>query len=75
MNADRSVQRPLHFSLSTWFPLLHVLRNYPREWLRHDMVAGLSACVVMIPSVITYAELVHLSPVTGLYAALAACVG
>jgi len=61
---------PLH-----WLPLLAVLRGYPRAWLRHDIMAGLSACVVMIPSVLAYAELVHLPPVTGLYAALAACVG
>jgi SulP family sulfate permease len=56
-------------------PLLGVLRRYRREWLARDVIAGLSACVVMIPSVIAYAELVHLPPVTGLYAALAACVG
>jgi SulP family sulfate permease len=58
-----------------WLPLLSVLRHYPRAWLRQDLAAGLSACVVMIPSVMAYAELVHLPPVAGLYAALAACVG
>ena len=67
---DDSKTTPFH-----WLPILAVLRNYPRAWLRHDLVAGLSACVVMIPSVLAYAELVHLPPVTGLYAALAACVG
>lgn len=56
-------------------PLLNVLRNYPLKWLGADVVAGLSACVVMIPSVIAYAELVHLPPITGLYAALAAAIG
>lgn len=56
-------------------PLLETLRTYRREWLRHDFTAGLSACVVMIPSVIAYAELVHLPPIAGLYAALAAAVG
>ena len=40
-----------------------------------DVIAGLSACIVMIPSVIAYAELVHLPPITGLYAALAAALG
>ena len=69
MNDDNKTT-PFH-----WLPILAVLRNYPRAWLRHDLVAGLSACVVMIPSVLAYAELVHLPPVTGLYAALAACVG
>ena len=58
-----------------WLPLLAVLKQYPRAWFRHDLVAGLSTCVVMIPSVMAYAELVHLPPVTGLYAALAACIG
>ena len=55
--------------------LISVLRHYHRSWLAGDVVAGLSACVVMIPSVIAYAELVHLPPITGLYAALAAALG
>ncbi len=55
--------------------LFSVLRHYQRQWLTGDVVAGLSACVVMIPSVIAYAELVHLPPITGLYAALAAGLG
>lgn len=69
------MHKTTYASLLHWLPLLGVLRSYPRAWLRHDLVAGLSACVVMIPSVLAYAELVHLPPVTGLYAALAACVG
>jgi SulP family sulfate permease len=56
-------------------PLLDTLRGYRRDWLRHDLIAGLSACIVMIPSVIAYAELVHLPPVAGLYAAFAASIG
>ncbi|MEI8029566.1 MAG: SulP family inorganic anion transporter [Comamonadaceae bacterium] len=55
--------------------LLSVLRHYRKRWLSADVVAGLSACIVMIPSVIAYAELVHLPPITGLYAALAAALG
>lgn len=55
--------------------LVRVLRHYQRSWWAGDMVAGLSVCVVMIPSVIAYAELVHLPPITGLYAALAAALG
>jgi SulP family sulfate permease len=58
-----------------YLPLLDTLRQYQKSWLGSDVVAGLSACVVMIPSVIAYAELVHLPPVTGLYAALAAAIG
>ncbi len=55
--------------------LVNVLRHYHRAWFGGDVVAGLSACIVMIPSVIAYAELVHLPPITGLYAALAAALG
>lgn len=56
-------------------PLLSTLRGYRREWLRHDLIAGISACIVMIPAVIAYAELVHLPPIAGLYAAFAASLG
>lgn len=56
-------------------PLFITLRGYRREWLRHDLIAGFSACIVMIPAVIAYAELVHLPPIAGLYAAFAAALG
>ena len=56
-------------------PLLSVLRNYPVNWLEKDAIAGLTACIVMIPSVLAYAELMHLPPITGIYAALTACIG
>ena len=56
-------------------PLLGVLRHYPLGALPKDVIAGLTACIVMIPSVLAYAELMHLPPITGLYAALTACIG
>jgi SulP family sulfate permease len=61
--------------LQSFFPLLATLRSYQLAWLGKDSIAGLSACIVSIPSVIAYAELVHLPPIAGLYAALAAAVG
>ncbi|HEY3862203.1 MAG TPA: sulfate permease [Verrucomicrobiae bacterium] len=45
-------------------------RGYQRQWLAGDIAAGVSGCLVMIPSVIAYARLTGLPPVTGLYAAL-----
>ncbi|MBF0126426.1 MAG: SulP family inorganic anion transporter [Magnetococcales bacterium] len=56
-------------------PLLTQLRGYQSSWIRGDLVAGLTACLVMIPSVLAYAELVHMPPISGIYAALAAAVG
>jgi sulfate permease, SulP family len=47
-----------------------MFRGYRREWLVGDLLAGLSVCIIMIPSVIAYAGLMGLPPQTGLYAAL-----
>ncbi len=58
-----------------WVPVLPLLRGYRRQWLRPDLVAGVSVTVVMIPSVIAYAELAGLQPAHGMYAALAAMIG
>jgi SulP family sulfate permease len=62
-------------SLDSALPLLGTLRDYRMAWLGKDSIAGLSACIVSIPSVIAYAELVHLPAIAGLYAALAAAIG
>jgi len=61
-------------SLARWVPIIGVLRGYNAAWLRADLVAGASVCVVMIPSVIAYAELAGLPPQHGLYGALAAMI-
>src|ERR1035438_1170148 len=57
-------------ALLRWVPGLALFRNYRREWLSADLLAGVSVCVVMIPSVIAYAALMGLPPQHGLYAAL-----
>lgn len=58
--------------LAHWLPGLAQVVEYPRGAWRGDIVAALSVCVVMIPSVLAYAELAGLRPEAGLYAALAA---
>jgi SulP family sulfate permease len=58
--------------LSRWLPGVAQLAHYPRDAWRHDLVAGAAACIVMIPSVLAYAELVGVGPERGLYAALGA---
>src|ERR1035441_7660326 len=57
-------------ALMRWVPGLAMLRDYRREWVGADLLAGVSVCVVMIPSVIAYAGLMGLPPQHGLYAAL-----
>lgn len=49
-------------------------RDTGRSSLRLDVIAGISVCVIMIPSVIAYSELAGLPPAYGLYSALAAMV-
>ncbi len=56
--------------LQRYLPGLAVLRNYRGAWFLGDLVAGVSVCIVMIPSVIAYAGLMGLRPEHGLYAAL-----
>lgn len=51
-------------------PGLHNLTEYRREWLRHDLAAGLSVAAVAMPTAIAYAQLVGFEPVVGLYAAI-----
>jgi SulP family sulfate permease len=51
-------------------PGLSLFRSYRIAWLLPDVLAGVSVCIVMIPSVIAYAGLMGLPPQHGLYAAL-----
>lgn len=58
-----------------WVPILRLFRTYTPRWFASDLVAGISVCLVMIPSVLAYAELAGLAPVHGLYGALAGMIG
>ena len=45
------------------------LRGYRRDWLRGDLIAGLTVWAVLIPEALAYASIAGVSPVVGLYAA------
>ena len=62
-------------SLAKRVPIVGALRGYRGAWFRADLIAGISVCVVMIPSVLAYAELAGLPPQQGLYAALVGMIG
>ena len=51
-------------------PGLRQLLNYRREWLRADVVAGVSVAAVAVPTAIAYAQLIGFEPIVGLYAAI-----
>jgi len=67
---SRAVTAQTPFAWQSLFPGLMLLRAYRKEWLSRDLLAGISVCVIMVPSVIAYAGLMGLRPQHGLYAAL-----
>ncbi len=66
-------------STVTWFeskgseflPGLAQFRGYQRAWLRGDLLAGVTVAAYLVPQVMAYATLAGLSPVAGLWAAIA----
>ncbi len=60
----------LNSQRAAYLPGVAFLRGYNRQWLGRDLLAGLTVCVVMIPTVIAYAGLMGLPAQYGLYAAL-----
>jgi high affinity sulfate transporter 1 len=55
--------------LAKYIPILGWLPAYRREWLRSDLVAGLTAAAVVIPKAMAYATIAGLPVEIGLYTA------
>ncbi len=51
-------------------PGLAQFRGYRREWLRGDLLAGVTVAAYLVPQVMAYATVAGLPPVVGLWAAL-----
>jgi MFS superfamily sulfate permease-like transporter len=56
--------------LVRWLPGLRTAREYRREWLRGDLVAGVVLTALLVPVGIGYAQAAGLPPITGLYATI-----
>ncbi len=67
-----SDSRPRKALLYRFAPGIGALAAYRREWLKHDLIAGVSVAAVALPTAIAYAEIIGLEPVVGLYAAIPA---
>ena len=57
---------------SSYLPITKWARSYNREWLRPDIVAGITLGAFTIPEVIAFVSLANLPPEVGLYSALIA---
>jgi SulP family sulfate permease len=55
--------------LRNFLPILDWLPQYPRAWLRSDLIAGLTAGAVVIPKAMAFAAIAGLPIETGLYSA------
>jgi high affinity sulfate transporter 1 len=56
--------------LARFIPAFDWLRGYSGEWLRADVIAGLTAAAVVIPKAMAYAAIAGLPLQVGLYTAL-----
>jgi high affinity sulfate transporter 1 len=63
--ADAMLDRLAHA-----LPGVATARRYRRDWLRHDVLAGLVLTAILIPAGMGYAEAIGLPPITGLYASI-----
>jgi len=69
MNENKTSAQSLLIRMA---PGLGQLVAYERDWLRHDLIAGVSVAAVALPTAIAYAQIIGLDPVIGLYAAIPA---
>lgn len=53
--------------LKKLFPIFNWLPSYQKEWLRFDVVAGLTSSAVVIPKAMAYAAIAGLPLVIGIY--------
>ena len=56
--------------MKAWLPILEWLPRYKSEWLRADLIAGITLAAYLIPAGLGDASLANLPPEAGLYACM-----
>jgi sulfate permease, SulP family len=69
---QRVTSNPHWSKVVRYVPSLDWLSHYERDWLRPDLIAGLTLWGVGVPSALAYAQMAGMSPVAGLYTAFMA---
>lgn len=65
----------LRQQLGRYVPITAWLPAYPREWLRTDLIAGVTLWGMVVPAAMAYAQMAGVPPQVGLYTAFAALLG
>ena len=60
--------------ISKYIPILQWLPGYPSQWLRPDLIAGLTVAALVIPKSLGYAGIANVPIQNGLYAAAAGAI-
>uniref|UniRef100_A0A452UI31 Sodium-independent sulfate anion transporter n=1 Tax=Ursus maritimus TaxID=29073 RepID=A0A452UI31_URSMA len=60
-------------AVQRWLPILAWLPDYSLQWLKMDLIAGLSVGLTVIPQALAYAEVAGLPTQYGLYSAFMGC--
>jgi SulP family sulfate permease len=55
--------------MKSFFPFIEWFKSYKKEFIRPDLVAGITVGTVLVPQSMAYAMLAGLPPIYGLYAA------
>src|SRR6188508_3583498 len=66
----QDIASPARSGSANWLPAIRWLRSYQRQWLRGDLVAGVTLAAYLLPAGIGDASLANLPPEAGLYACL-----
>jgi high affinity sulfate transporter 1 len=61
-------------AIAKYIPGISVFLTYRREWLKYDLVAGLSVAAVALPIGIAFAQLAGFPAVVGIYSSILPCV-
>jgi SulP family sulfate permease len=72
MNTSTASVQQTKSPLVRFLPILDWAKNYRREWLGADLLAGVTVAAFCIPESMAYAGLAGLPPQAGLYASLLA---
>lgn len=68
------ITRSVGKSMSYFARPARILRDYRREYIQHDLIAGVTIGIILLPQALTFAVMAGLPPQMGIYAAIVASI-